>query len=407
MITMYVLRMLVDVSFFCTFAGFAAAKFGSGGVFAGMLIQCACYGLSGLAGSRRGLRLAALLPIALCWVIAWPNVAECIFLIPTAVYVVWLVWKGDYTLEHERQKRLFGVFWKIMVVFIPLAVIFGGAAEITAVSVPYALIMLVCSVLLLRALRHDEKVYCSRQYQVTNILTVFLALAAAYLVSSKAVLNAAAAGLKAVYTAVLQPILALLLNLILMVIWGIGWLWSLLPFGDGEMEFENMVQMDLSGTKEIIPDDLQLKEPSDVVQAVAIVLGVAAAVVLLVLFFRWLNRREGRGAEFVQVQEQREGVGIVRIERKEKETQPVKKIRAQYRGFLKWCAGAGVHTEKASTTLDVHRSISAVKGCDETSNQIRKIYIQARYADRADKNAAKEMKQLCEQIKKPKEKSTV
>lgn len=405
MITMYVLRMLVDVSFFCTFAGFAAAKFGSGGAFVGILIQCVCYGLSALAGQKRGLRLMILLPMALSWVIAWPNVAECIFLIPTAVYIVWLVWKGDHTLGHERQKRLFGVFWKIMVVFIPLAAIFGGVAELTAVSVPYALIMLACSVLLLRALRHDAKIYCSRQYQVTNILTVLIALGAAYLVSSKAVLNAVAAGLKAVYTAVLQPILALLLNLILLVIWGISWLWSKL-FGGTEIELEN-IQMDLSGMKEVIPDDLQMKQTSDVVQVVFIVLGVAAAAALLVLFFRWLNRREGRGAEFIQTQEQRESVEIVRIERKEKATQPVKKIRAQYRGFLKWCAGEGVHTQKTTTTLDVHRSISAVKGCDETSRQIRKLYIQARYADRADRNAAKEMKQLCEQVKKPKEKSTV
>lgn len=400
MITMYVLRMLVDVSFFCTFAGFVAAKFGAGGVFLGMLIQCVCYGLSALAGQRRGLRLLILLPMALCWIISWGSAAECVLLIPTAVYIIWLVWKGEYALSWERQEKLFGAFFVVMLVFIVLASIFGGAEEVAAVSVPYALIMLACSVMLLRALRHDEKVYCSRQYQVTNVLTVFLALAAAYFVSSKAVLNAVGAGLKAVYTAVLQPILALLLNLIVMVIWGIGWLWSLLPFGDGNMEFEHEIELDLSGNKEIIPDDLQLKEPSEVVKAVAIVLAVVAVVVLLVLFFRWLNRRGESDAKFLQTAEQREGIEIVRIGRKEKETQPVKKIRAQYRGFLKWCADAGIHTQKTTTTLDVHRSISAVKGCGETSGKIRKLYIQARYADRADREAVKEMKQLCDQVKK-------
>lgn len=400
MIIMYVLRMLVDVSFFSAFAGFVAAKFGAGGVFLGMLIQCICYGISALAGQRRGLRLLSLLPMALCWVISWGSVAECIVQIPTAMYIICLVWQGDYTLEHERQKKLFGVFWKILLVFVPLSVIFGAAEEVTAVSVPYALIMLTCSVLLLRALRHDVKVYCGRQYQVTNVLTVVLALGAAYLVSSKAVLHTVAAGLKAVYTAVLQPILALILNLILMVVWGISWLWSLLPFGDREQKLENMVQIDLSGTKEIIPDDLQMKQPGDMVRAVAIVLGVAAAVFLLVLFFRWMNRRNGDGAVLMQTPERREGIEIVRAGRKEKELQPVKKIRAQYRSFLKWCAEAGIHTEKSATSLDVHRSISVVKGCGETSGKIRKLYIRARYADRADRNAVKEMKQLCEQVKK-------
>lgn len=400
MIIMYVLRILVDVSFFCAFAGFVAAKFGSDGVFLGMLIQCVCYGLSALAGNRRGLRLLILLPMVLCWVVSWGSAAECIVQIPTAMYIVWLVWQGDYTLEHERQKKLFGVFWKILAVFVPLAAIFGGAEEVTAVSVPYALIMLTCSVLLLRALRHDMKVYCGRQYQVTNVLTVVLALGAAYLISSKAVLHTVAAGLKAVYTAVLQPILALILNLILMVVWGVSWLWSLLPFGDRDQNVENMIQIDLSGTKEIIPDDLQMKEPSEVVKAVAIALAVAAVVVLLVLFFRWMNRRGGDVAVLMQTPERREGIEIVRAGRKEKELQPVKKIRAQYRNFLKWCAEAGIHTEKSATSLDVHRSISAVKECGETSSKIRKLYIQARYADRADRNAVKEMRQLCEKVKK-------
>lgn len=399
MITMYVLRMLVDASFFSVFAGFVAANFGSSGAFVGVLIQCVCYALSALAGQRRGLRLMILLPMALCWVISWPNIAECVLLIPTAVYIVWLVWKGDYILEHERQKRLFGAFWKMILVFIPLAAIFGGTAEITAVSVPYALIMLACSVLLLRSLRHDKKIYCSRRYQVTNILTVLIALMAAYLVSSKTVLSAVGTALKAVYNTVLQPIFALVLNIILLVIWGIGWLWSKL-FGGAEIEFDHMVQMDLSGMKEVIPEDLQMKEPSDVVRVVFIVLGVAAAVVLLVLFFRWMNRRNGGGTVLMQTPERREGIEIVRAGRKEKELQPVKKIRAQYRSFLKWCAEVGIHTEKSTTSLDVHRSISVVKGCGETSSKIRKLYIQARYADRADRNAVKEMKQLCEQVKK-------
>lgn len=400
MVTMHILRMLVDVSFFCTFAGFVATQFGAGGVFLGMLIQCLCYGFSGLAGNRKLLRLTALVPMILCWVISWHNIAECILLIPTAIYIIWLVWRGDYALDRDRQEKLFGVFFIAVLVLIPVLALAGHSDELTTVSIPYALVMLICSVLLLRALRHDAKTYCSKRYQLVNISTVVLALAAAYLVSSKAFLQAVGTALKAVFNTVIQPIIALLLNIILGVIWCIGWLVSKLNFGAAGNEQEEIVQIDLSGTKEIIPDDLELKEPNELLRAVAIVLIVAAVIVLLVRFFRWLNKRRGGGEEIYVSQEQRDGVEIVRMERKEKESQPVKKIRAQYRGFLKWCAGAGIHTEKTTTTLDVHRGISVVKGCGETSQKIRKLYIQARYADRANRDAVKEMKQLCEQVKK-------
>lgn len=400
MVIMNVLRMLVDVSFYAAFAGLIAVKCGGSGAFVGALIQCLCFGLSYLAGKRRLLRLLLLLPMGLCWVVHWGSAADGILLIPTAVYIVWLVWKNDYILDHERQQLLFGVFWKVLLVFVPLAMLVGGAKGITAVSAPYALVMLISSVLLMRALRHEPKVYCQKRYQVINISAVALVVAVGGLLSTKTFLNGCAAALKAVYGALIQPVLEFLLNVLLYVIAGIAALVSLLSFGNREQEPEEVVQMDLNGMESLLGDGVQLKEPSELARILGfLLLGVAAAVVL-VLFFRWMNRRRGREGVQSAARDERETVEIRRRGSKKKETSPVRKIRAQYRGFLKWCAGLGVQTERSSTSLDVHRQVSVVSEHGQTSAQIRELYIRARYADEADPDSVRAMKQLCNQVKK-------
>lgn len=406
MVTMYVLRMLADVSFFGAFAGLIAAKCGGGGAFAGMLIQCLCFGLSALGGSKRLLRLVLLLPMGLGWIIAWGSVADCILLIPTAAYIIWLVWKGDYALDRERQQTLFGVFWKAFLAFSLIAMLLGCTTELAAVSVPYALAMLVCSVLLLRALRHDPKVYCGRQYQLVNISAVVLVVAAARLISSNAVLNGCVAVLKGAFQWVLQPVLKFLLNVILLVIWGVSKLFSLFSFGGQKDLTQPGSQMDLSGAENLLPDDLHLKEPGQFLRVLGIVLLAAAAAGVLVLFFRWMSRRRGGATVQNTARDEREAIEVSRGVSKRRETSLVRKVRAQYRGFLKWCAGLGVRAERGSTSLDVHRGISAAAGCEETSERIRELYIKARYANEAGQEDAREMKQLCAQVKKPEKPGT-
>ncbi|MGM9606256.1 MAG: hypothetical protein ACI3XJ_01995 [Oscillospiraceae bacterium] len=400
MILMNILRMLADVAFYGTFAGLIALKCGGGGAFAGALIQSICFGLSSAAGKKRPLRLALLLPMALGWVICRNSLADCILLLPTAVYIIWLVWKGDYALDHERQQRLFGVFWKVLLVFVPLAMLMGGTAAVTAVSMPYALTMLVCSVLLLRALRHDPRVYCQKKYQLVNISAVALVVAAARLISSKTFLNGCAAVGRAVFSHVVQPVLKILLDLLMLVIYGISKLVSLFSFGGGEQQEKETVELDLRGAEELLGDDFQQRELSPLLRVLGWALLIAAAAALLVLFFRWMNKRHGHGAVQNTAPDARESVPVSRREARKRETSPVRKIRAQYRGFLKWCSGLGVETHTDSTSLDVHRQFSAVSGRGEISARIRELYIRARYAEKADPDDARKMKQLCTEIKK-------
>lgn len=404
MVIMNILRMLVDVSFFGAFAGLVAVKFGGTGAFWGMLIQCLCFGLSYLGRDKRVLRMLSLLPICLGWVIHRGSLADCILMIPSAAYVIWLVWKNDYALDQDRQRRLFDVFWKVLLVFTLVALLLGGAKVVSAVTVPYALVMLIGSVLLLRALRHDPKIYCQKKYQLVNISAVVAVIVAAGLFSSKTFLNACAAVWKAFFGYVIQPIMEFLLDILLLVIWGITKLFSVFSFGEKKVETEETPQMDLTGMEEILGEDIQMKDPSETLRILGIILLVAAVILLLVLFFRWLNKRDGYAAAQNMTEDEREVLSVSRRQTKKRETSPVRKIRAQYRSFLKWCAGLGIRPERSSTSLDVHRQVDVISEHGAASEQIRELYIKARYAEAADPDGVRKMKELCNEVKKAEKK---
>lgn len=400
MVMMNIFRMLVDASFYGALAGLVARACGGSGAFWGMLIQCLCFGLSHLGGNKRILRLVCLLPMALSWVIHRNALADCILLIPTAAYIIWLVWKNDYVLDSDRQQLLFGVFWKVLLAVVVFGILLGGIDALTAITIPYALIMLMCSVLLMRALRHDPKVYCRMRYQVINFSAVAVVVAVAGLLSTKTFLNGCAAVLKAAYSTLIQPVLEFLLNVLLYIIGGIAALFSWLSLGKGELEQKESPEMDLSGMEDILGEDVVLKEPSELLRTLGTILLVIAAIVVLVLLFRWMSRRRGAEGAPVESGEQREAVEAAQRIVKKKETSPVRKIRAQYRGFLKWCSEAGVQLERSSTSLDVHRQVDLVSSHGAVSEEIRELYIKARYADKADRDGVRTMKQLCDQVKK-------
>lgn len=400
MVIMNLLRMLADVSFFAAFAGLIAAACGGTGAFAGMLIQCVCFALSWLGGERRWLRLVFLLPMALGWAIHAGTLADVLLLIPTAAYIVWSVWKRDYDLEQERHQRLFHVFWKLLIAVVLFAALMGGGTLITAVVLPYALVMLVCSVLLMRALRHDRKIYCQKKYQLLNASAVAAMLIAAFLISSKVVLNAAAALLRALYAHLIRPILELLLQLLLYVIQGIAWFFSLFPGKGTQKEEQEPLQLIVDGAKELFGEEFEQKEPAEWLRVLGIVLLIAAVIALLVLFFRWLNRHgEDDGARAaIETQRTREATQTGRA--KQKENSPIRAIRGQYRRLLKLYAERGLPPERNTTSLDIHRQAEYVSVDETLSGQIRWLYIRARYGGKADPEDAKKMKKFCTEAKK-------
>lgn len=400
MVMMHILRMLTDVSFYCAFAGMIAKGCGGTGAFWGVLLQCLCFGLSYLGRSKRGLRLVFLLPMCLCWIIYSGSPADCILMIPSAMYVIWLVWKNDYVLDTDRQRRLFDVFWKVILIFIAIALLLGGKTLVSAITIPYALMMLIGSVLMLRSLRHDPKVYCQKKYQLLNISAVAAVFAAAVFFSSKTFLNVCSAVWKAFYGHIFRPVLEFLLDVFLLIIWGISQLFALISFKGKEPEKQEVPKIDLGGAEKLLDEEFQLREPGELLRILGIIALVIIAVLLLVLFFRWMNRHNENNVVYNTAADEREVFSAERRPAKKRENSPVRKIRAQYRSFLKWYTGLGMQVERGHTSQDVHRMVDLVTEHGESSEKIRELYIKARYAEKADQEDVRAMKELCGRIKK-------
>ena len=248
MIILHLLRMLVDVAFYSAFAGLFAMKAGGQGAFVSMLLICVAYALTSLGGERRCRRMLWLMPMAAAFALPGATGADQWLMLPAVAYVIWLVWQGDYTLSRERQQQIFALFCKAAPVFAILAAIMWSGHEVTEVTLPYGLVLLIASVLLMRSLRHDPSVYLSKRYQMTNLLSVATVAAVAWLVSNEAVVNGAAALLKAFYNRVIWPVIALLLRLLFGLLSLFERLFALLrSWMTGAPRVQEPIQMDLRG----------------------------------------------------------------------------------------------------------------------------------------------------------------
>lgn len=387
---MHVLRMLVDVSFFMTFAVLLASPYHTGGAIPAAVLQCLCFGISFAAGNHRSMRLLALLPMLLGWYFCRSSLVDCILLAPTAGYILWLAWKADYGLDWDRQHRLFSLYWKILPIYVPVTAILNPAAA--QIIVAYSVIMLTCSVLLMRALRHEPKVYCQKSYQLVNLLMVTAILFLAFLLSSKVFLGACLSALKAAYLYLIYPVLELLLGIILSVL-------QLFPaFQLPQLEPGNR-ELNTVGDAAMLEQFGTPNEPNTLLLRVIILILIAAVILLLALFFRWLNKR--RNGEYAAAfsGELRSILPSSRKAEDNADASSVRTVRIQYRKFLKLCAVRGILPKESDTSLDVDRQARCDSALGTVSGQIRDIYLRARYAGRTDRDSVQQIKKLCTEAK--------
>jgi len=401
MVIMNTLRMLTDLSLFYSFAAFIAASYGGSGIFVGALIQCLCFGLSSAAGNKRPLRLLSLIPMGLCWYLYRTSLADCLLLIPTTLYIIRLVFKGDYALDHARQSRIFSLFLKIIPFFIIFGFLIGKGTSVTQITLPFTAAFLIGSVFLLRSLRHTPKIYCQKKYQLVNAFALTAVVVGGCFLGSDFFLGTCVAFLKAFYTQFILPILYLIFAVVALLL---SWFVQLFSF----IEWKNPERKQDLNLEILDPSDLlvDMGAPSDfsvILKRVLIAVGILLICVLIFLFFRWLNGKNGSGLP-------REPARMVtrtflpepHLPSSGHDSSVIRSIRALYRKYMKLCIEHGAHFDHSATSLDVDKHARRIPGFDTSSPQIRSIYIRARYADSAGKSDLKRIKQLFNEVKRQK-----
>ena len=417
MTALFLIRMLMDLCVYAALAAPLGAAFGAApaGCLLAVAACAAAYAAAGRlsapafsSGGRRAVRyLPLLLPLAVIAVLVMQAAANegsrhalalLAVTVPAFLYTAWMVRDGNYPLSYDQCERVFQRFWKLYLGYFVLLLLLGQAELLSTASLPFGLVALVSSILMLRSLRHDLTVSTQPAYQAFNFGAAVLTMAAAWPFSTGAFRRGVVAALALFYNKLILPILMMLLDLMVLGLTAV----------DKVFHLEELFRRNAEGE----PPQLNIEEWQQEMQEVVVggearwlvyfraILGIAAAAALIILLFRFLSRRaaaDGRGTGSGTLIRERIGAGERRAAPKPKGT--VAKVRAQYRKFLKLCAGQGLIRKPADTTEELGRRAAAVLEEPGTVEQIRRIYIRARYDGEATDKDAEALRQLNASLK--------
>ena len=404
MILLYTLKMLTDLSFYYAFAGFAAEYVGGGIRILWILVLCLDFGIAVKHWNVRGVRLLgiflAFLPLL------FGTAADRILNLPAVIYVAAELWKKDDSLSWYRQADLLSIFWKICLGFSIVFLIFGQYQKLVSATVPMAFMELSASFLLLRSLRHEEKIRRQREFQIRNFLTVGILAAAAWMLSNQEILQGCAAFLGAVYEYLIVPLFLAVSTAIGSVVAGIlyGLCWLLQRAGLDHAAL-NSVMEGFQGQDQGAAPPVIESSGNQIGPTILMAVGAAVLIVVLVLFFRWLMRK--------QPIEKKAGVekeDTVRFlehppgetKKKSRDARYVRLIRERYRKFLKLYRSSGQEPAPGETSGDIagkwkEKSLSDT---EEAVEKLTELYRKARYGGTASREDWEETDKVYRKIRK-------
>lgn len=399
------LRVMADLSFYYAFAGFCASFTGPAHSLPGIIVPSLLCALARRIGNP--LRMAVVVPGLLCLLLPGMSSGDRIALLPALLYCGYLAWTDNYDLSHSRQADVFLLFGKTYPIFFLLMLIMSGPDRLLTYSLFPALLTVILCVFLLRILRHDPEVYLRPGFLLNNLLTLGILLAAAWLLHLQAVTDALKALVLTIYDRILAPILIGILYVVVGIVsLAVTPLLSLLR-QDGENE-TLMMETDLSITGLTDPSSTGQTGAAwllHLLQALGILVILAAAVAILLLLFRYLagNRTEtapaGLAAEEIHSGPERPRSAADR-KHHVSPRHPVNRVRRQYRKYLVLCRHSGFTPPDFFTSEDIREGSGILFSDTENVGQLREIYIRARYQGTATREDADRAEEIVRQLQK-------
>ncbi len=403
MLTLVFIKSVSDLALYYSFAGLFALLFGGSNraVLLGMVIQAAIFTFSYLLRQRQRsiLRFLPLLLLIFCWLIPGSTLANYILLIPAVIYMIYLVAKKIYEPDCYQQKDIFSIYWKVFIVFALFAALLGARSAVTAIAIPAGLICMACSVLLQQTLRHDPEVYCQPRYQVISIVVIGAVCVCALFLSSSAFLNACLRFLQIIYNRVIAPILMAIVYVIIFIINGIVQLISL--FHINISTSSEGLEIDMSGfsARDVLGIEEDVVTDGQILERILIAIAIIAAAVILILLFRALSRRTRSQSPEPERKETRTSIQRNSPSASENATGSVARVRTQYKKFLKLAFQQSVQPDKSDTSAEINRKYRHIFDSHATE-ELRDLYIEARYNGKATNEDAQRAKKLYSDIKK-------
>lgn len=395
-------RMLADLSFYYIFAGFAANLCGISVQIWKAAVFGLCFGYAAQSRKKGSERIAAVLAVVF---LVWPGtLPEAVVHFPAVCYLIAEMKKKDYGLSWYRQIDNFRRSLFVIPIFFLGAIIFGFSDILPAVSVPMTVIFLTASVLLLRSLRHCGQIQRDREFQAENLMTAGLILGAVWLIRLPVVLNTCKRAMGVLYTFVLLPILSAVIWMIGGLATGIfyGFLWLLRAFGLGETERSQLLQKleGMGGQSAGPPVWAQGAESRWIPYLVFSLVFLAVLIAGVVLFIRWMMRKEPVGQKKERAQELifEEGLPAGRSKGK-RESSGVRGIRRQYRKFLRYFCSRGGVMRNSKTSQEIAEDSLWSEKEREATTRLTELYRKARYGYGASPEDRKEAERILRRLR--------
>ncbi len=396
MILMVFLKTAAEVGFFYTLAGIIGHFFGLDDVclLLSVIVFAVFMTLSYLLRNRKVLRFVPLLGLGCVALLPGFNLTAAIVMAPMAVYLVIIAAKDTYEPDRERQTDFFSLYWKLAIAFLVIAAVAGKMPLVKGQTIPLILIVLTCSVLLMRALRHDRTVYDKPSYQLVNLLIVAGVGVVAFLISSKTFLNSVWWVIKNFWSYVIAPVL-------IGAFYGLTWLLAKI-FGNISctpgFEEKEKVTLNTDMGLDFLKETNEEAVGGDIVKRVLIALGILIALAIVTLIVRYFIRNSQRRAESRSDADYRRRTPTEPLFRApEPESGEVGKVRKLYGKFLKTCQANGVTIKKYYTSRDVNTYTSQLFD-ENDAEELRKIYIRARYKNEATQEDVEHARELVNKL---------
>ncbi|MCD8067646.1 MAG: hypothetical protein LUE87_01885, partial [Lachnospiraceae bacterium] len=388
MLTLVFFKLLSDLGVYYTFAGFFAVQAGAEppALLSCFCLQVFCALLTYLAREKGFISYLLLALLGGCFFLAG-NLAGVIAVVPPGVYVAYIAAGKLYVPEYSRQVNIFSLFWKALLGFCCMALLFGGAEALRAVTIPAGLMTLTGCVILTRSLCHDLSVCCAPRYQVMNLATAAGIGGIALVLGSNLFLRTVLSLLGWFYQTICVPILMVFLYLLLGIFQVIIWLFSWVSFSWNGQEQE-AVELDMTSAQDLFGEAVSTEGNGELFERVCIALGLILAAAVIAAVFRFLSRRSGK-------EDGRRPMATERSAVEEKafgplfpfSSDPRRQVRQQYRKYLRLCRSRNIDIEKSDTSEEI-ASKSQYSLDSEAVHSLRKLYIAARYNDQAPREDA-------------------
>ena len=402
----FFLKTIADLCFYGTFAAYFASIYGlTGSLLPHFALLALSAAFSRMADRKWPTLPLRLVPPVLCMaVFALPNqTAGLVILAPAALYVLFCCATKRTNPDYFASTDLFFLQLKLLILPAGMVVALGQARQAETFSVPYLLVFLLSSVVLLRMLRHDEATLSQTRFRVMNGITVAGLCAVCAVLGSPQFRALLGTVFKAVWNVASVPVFVILGSI------GMVFAWILMTVLPDELNYEGVLREPMQVPEELeeLQKEMMAEQATDPSRVVVLVISgilIVLAVIAAVLLFRRLMASRNRPISSTSEQSRFSAAAMPPPQRpltRLSARTPQLQVRYWYQQLLH-------RTRQEGGALSPDMDTRQQNGVEQDVfshhrpevDRLRQLYLPARYKDEATAEDAKEAKALFQQIKK-------